>query len=85
MLRVFSGGNTAHLGLLRDNSVLKFPFDRDDHFLRKALDIEHCILLALGDHKRLVKYLGKEEFGLRFRFAVTAMSDLIWLPLNLMV
>jgi len=70
VLRVFSGGNTACLGLLPDNSVLKFPFDRHDRFSKKALDIEHCILLALGDHERLVKYLGREKHGLCFQFAV---------------
>lgn len=75
VIRVFSGGNTARLGFLSDGSVLKFPVDKDDSFARKALDIEHSILLALGEHDRIVRYLGKEEHGLRFRFA--ANSD-VW-------
>ena len=72
-MQVLSGGNTAKLGLLPDGSVLKYPFDRNDLFLRKALDIEHSILLELGPHERIVKYLGKEEHGLRF--ALAANSD----------
>lgn len=69
VLRVFAGGNTAYLGVLPDDSVLKFPFDRDDRFSREALNIEHCILTALGDHERIIKYLGRQEFGLRFQSA----------------
>jgi serine/threonine protein kinase len=70
VVKVFSGGNTARLGFLSDGSVLKFPIDKEDPFTRKALDIEDLILLALGDHERLVQYLGKHEQGLRFKFAV---------------
>ena len=72
VLSVFSGGNTARLGFLSDGSVLKYPFDTDDSFARKALDIEHCILSALGEHQRLVQYLGKEKHGLRFAFAANS-------------
>ncbi|MCJ1259991.1 hypothetical protein MMC24_007831 [Lignoscripta atroalba] len=68
--RVFSGGNTASLGLLYDNTVLKFPLDRDDRFAREALNIEHCILSALGDHDRIVRYLGRLKHGLHFQLAV---------------
>ncbi|KAI9702961.1 MAG: hypothetical protein M1836_008175 [Candelina mexicana] len=70
VLRVCAGGNTSRLGLLGDNTVLKFPLDRDDHFARKTLSIEHRILTALGDHERLVKYLGRVEHGLHFQLAV---------------
>lgn len=66
---IISGGNTAYLGLLPDDSVLKFPVDRHDSFLNNALDIEDCILSTLGDHNRIVKYLGREEHGLRFERA----------------
>ncbi|KAL9123619.1 MAG: hypothetical protein Q9217_006965 [Psora testacea] len=72
VLRVFSGGNTAKLGFLSDGSVLKYPFDTGDPFARKSLDIEHSILLALGEHQRLVKYLGKTKHGLRFAFAANS-------------
>lgn len=67
--RVFAGGNTARLGFLSDGTVLKFPFDRDDQRACKGLEIEHYILSALGDHERLVKYLGKHPYGLKFQFA----------------
>jgi len=69
VLRVFSGGNTARLGLLSNGTVLKFPVDKDDRSARKGLEIEHRILLKLGEHERLVKFLGKHEYGLRFRLA----------------
>ncbi|OAL56831.1 kinase-like protein [Pyrenochaeta sp. DS3sAY3a] len=65
---VLSGGNTARLGLLPDGTILKYVFDRDDKWAVKCLDIEHQILLALGDHERLVRYYGRQEHGLIFRF-----------------
>jgi len=67
---VLSGGNTARLGLLPDGTILKYVFDRDDRWAAKGLDIEHQILTALGTHDRLVKYLGRHEYGLRFQFEV---------------
>lgn len=67
--RLFSAGNTARLGLLPDGTILKYPHDKDDRFARKGLEIEHRILLALGEHKGLVQLVGKHEHGLRFRFA----------------
>jgi len=67
--RVFSGGSTSRLGFLSDGTVLKFPFDREDQRARKCLEIEHHILSALGDHERVVKYLGKHLHGLNFQFA----------------
>ncbi|KAF1956188.1 kinase-like protein [Byssothecium circinans] len=67
---VLSGGNTAHLGLLPDGTILKFVWDRDDPWAMKGLDIEHHILTALGSHKRLVRYFGRHEYGLRLQFEV---------------
>ncbi|PSN73785.1 kinase-like protein [Corynespora cassiicola Philippines] len=69
VLKVVAGGNTASLGLLSDNSLLKFPADRHDRFAEKALSIEHCILSRLGDHDRIVKYLGRGDHGLVFQRA----------------
>jgi serine/threonine protein kinase len=65
---VFSGGNTARLGLLPDGTILEYVYDRDDESAMKGLDIEHQILTVLGSHHRLVKYFGRHENGLRFRF-----------------
>jgi Protein tyrosine and serine/threonine kinase len=67
---VLSGGSTARVGLLPDGSILKHVYDRDDRWALKGLDIEHHILTMLGDHERLVKYLGKHQYGLRFQFEV---------------
>ncbi|KAF2020522.1 kinase-like protein [Aaosphaeria arxii CBS 175.79] len=63
------GGNTAQLALLADNTVLKYAWDRDDGRAKNCLEVEHSILSALGDHERIIKYLGKHEYGLRFKFA----------------
>ncbi|KAF2866548.1 kinase-like domain-containing protein, partial [Massariosphaeria phaeospora] len=67
---VLSGGNTARLALLPDGTILKYVYDRDNHWAMKGLDIEHQILTALGSHQRLVKYFGQNEYGLRFQFEV---------------
>jgi hypothetical protein len=58
---VLSGGNTARLGLLPDGTVLKYLFEKDDRHAKRGLDIEHSILLALGNHERLVKFLGSYD------------------------
>jgi hypothetical protein len=68
VLEVVSGGNTARLGLLSDGTVLKYVYDRDDHWAMKGLEIEHQILTVLGSHQRLVKYVGQHEYGIRFQF-----------------
>lgn len=67
VLEVLSGGNTAAMGLLPDGSVLKYVHDRDDPWAKRALDIEHHILTMLGSHERLVRYLGRQQYGLRFQ------------------
>ncbi|KAF2742734.1 kinase-like protein [Sporormia fimetaria CBS 119925] len=66
---ILSGGNTAHVGLLPDGSVLKFSWDREESHLEKALDIEHQILSSIGPHDRITRYLGKQEHGLCFERA----------------
>lgn len=68
VLEVLSGGNTARLGLLPDGTILKYVYDRDDRWAMKGLEIEDQILTRLGSHQRLVKYFGRHEHGLRFRF-----------------
>ncbi|KAH6719746.1 kinase-like domain-containing protein [Leptodontidium sp. MPI-SDFR-AT-0119] len=68
VFEVLSGGNTARLGLLPDGTILKYVYDRDDHWAMKGLDIEHHILTALGTHPRLINYFGKDDYGLRFQF-----------------
>ncbi|KAF2807517.1 kinase-like protein [Mytilinidion resinicola] len=70
VLEVLSGGNTARLGLLPDGTILKYVYDRDNRWAMKGLEIEHHILIALGNHERIVKYFGQHEYGLRFQFEV---------------
>lgn len=60
----FSGGNTARLGLLPDGTVLKYVRDREDRDALNSLNVEHSILSALGQHDRIVNYLGKHEHGI---------------------
>lgn len=67
---ILSGGNTAYLGLLSDNSVLKFLVDPYDAFSKEALHVEHCILSNIGVNDRITRYLGRQEHGLRFERAV---------------
>jgi serine/threonine protein kinase len=64
MIEFLSGGNTARLGLLADGTVLKFVRDREDRDALHSLHVEHSILSALGQHKRIVRYLGKQEHGI---------------------
>src|SRR4051812_10393076 len=66
----FAGGNTAFLGILPDGTVLKYVHDREDRHALNCLNVEHNILSALGQHDRIVKYLGKHENGLLLERAV---------------
>jgi hypothetical protein len=66
-------GNTAQLALLADGTVLKYAWDMDDRRAKNGFDIKHFILSTLGDHERIVEYVGKHEHGLRFGSA--AKSD----------
>ncbi|QDS71306.1 hypothetical protein FKW77_001664 [Venturia effusa] len=63
------GGNTAKVALLVDKTVLKYVWDKDDARAKKCLDVENDILLMLGNHKRIVKYLGRDDRGLLFELA----------------
>ncbi|KAI1499061.1 kinase-like domain-containing protein [Biscogniauxia marginata] len=60
----FAGGNTARLGLLPDGTLLKYVWDREDRHAHNSLNVENSILSALGQHDRIVKYLGKHEHGI---------------------
>lgn len=65
--RSFLGGNTACIGLLPDGTLLGYVPDREDRRAFDGLDIESQILLALGYHDRIVRYLGKHEHGILLR------------------
>lgn len=66
----FSGGNTARLGLLPDGTLLKYARDREDRHALNSLNVEHHVLSALGQHDRIVQYLGKHEHGILLRRAM---------------
>lgn len=66
---VLAAGNTAQIAKLTNTTVLKFVWQQDDNSAKKSLEIEHSILSALGNHKRITKYLGKHEHGLVFSMA----------------
>lgn len=70
------GGNTAKVALLGDGTVLKYVWDRDDPRAKRCLDIEDTILSMLGSHKRIVKYLGRDERGRGLRFELAANGDI---------
>ncbi|KAF1987441.1 kinase-like protein [Aulographum hederae CBS 113979] len=69
---LFAGGNTASLGLLLDGSVLKFLRNDDDEYLynlaKRGLEVEAAILSTLGNHDRLIKYIGKHSHSLQIEF-----------------
>ncbi|KAF2457147.1 kinase-like domain-containing protein [Lineolata rhizophorae] len=66
----FSGGNTARLGLLPDGTLLKYVRDRENRNALNSLNVEHSIFSALGQHDRIVKYLGKHEHGILLQLAL---------------
>jgi serine/threonine protein kinase len=65
----FSGGNTARLGLLPNGALLKYARDRENRDALNSLEVEQAVLLALGQHARIVKYLGKHEHGILLELA----------------
>lgn len=67
--QVLWGGSMAKVAQLEDGTVLKYIRDLDDDSAKRCLLIEHHILTALGNHERVIEYLGKQEHGLRFRKA----------------
>jgi len=67
---LFSGGNTARLGLLPDGTLLKYARDREDRHILNSLNVEHHVLSALGKHDRIVQYLGRHEHGVLLQRAV---------------
>ena len=69
VLTIIGGGSTSRLGLLADGTVLKFSLARDDKFSTEGLEVEDAVLRSLGNHERLVQYLGKTQDGLRFKRA----------------
>ncbi|KAI9840655.1 MAG: hypothetical protein M1837_001379 [Sclerophora amabilis] len=62
VVKVIGGGNSCRIGLVNDGTVLKYPLCPEDG---KILSVEAQILSALGDHDRIVKYLGRTDEGLR--------------------
>jgi hypothetical protein len=56
--------------LLPDGTIPKYVFNRDDYSVVKCLDIEHQVLLALEDYKKLVMYYSRQERGLVFQLKI---------------
>ncbi|KAB8356527.1 hypothetical protein FH972_024110 [Carpinus fangiana] len=65
---IIGRGNIACIGTVDETTVLKFPQDDDDEFL-EAMHIERQILTHLGDHPRIIRYLGYSSNGTYLRRA----------------
>ncbi|KAF1919807.1 hypothetical protein BDU57DRAFT_513095 [Ampelomyces quisqualis] len=56
-----SPAEIQHAWLLPDGTVLKYAHDREDRNVLHRLNVEHSFLSALEHHKRIDRYLGKQE------------------------
>jgi serine/threonine protein kinase len=67
VIRRIGGGSSCHVGILKDNTVIKYPLVKGENM--SSLTIEYQILTALGKHKRIIRCLGLTEDGLKLEFA----------------
>lgn len=66
VLRIIASGGTNYVGLVDENTVLKYPHFAED---LDALEIEAKLLKASGSHPRIVEFKGKNTNGLLLGFA----------------
>ncbi|MCJ1441314.1 MAG: hypothetical protein MMC23_001800 [Stictis urceolatum] len=64
--RIIATGSMHYVGVLDDNTVLKYPHVRGD---LAALDKEEQLLRALGSHPRIIEYRGRDTAGLKLEYA----------------
>ena len=61
------GGGSCHVGVLEDGMVLKYPLVPGENML--SLNVEYQILMALGNHKRIIQCHELTKDGLKLEFA----------------
>jgi serine/threonine protein kinase len=61
------GGNSCNVGSLAESTVLRYPLIQGE--LMSSLAIEHQILTALGNHKRIIQCFSLTEDGLILKWA----------------
>ena len=63
VIGVIGGGTTSLVGLLDDGNILKYPIVKGE--CANELDVEAAIYERLGNHPRIIGFLGRSEHGLK--------------------
>lgn len=61
-----NAGSTCYIGIIDDKTVLKYHFN-DDY--KGFVEVEAQIFEALGTHPHILKYYGKNDYGLILEYA----------------
>ena len=67
VVKRIGGGNSFHVGILEDGTVLKYPLVEGEEM--RSIVIEKRIYDALGPHERIVRCLGMTKHGLNLELA----------------
>lgn len=63
VVRVIGGGTTSLVGLLEDGTILKYPIVEGE--CGNEFNVEAAIYKELGNHPRIIGFLGRSLHGLR--------------------
>jgi hypothetical protein len=70
------GGSSCLVGLFKDGTVLKYPLVKGEE--AHTLHVERTIFQDLGQHDRIIRYLGNTSDGLRLELAACgSISDFL--------
>ncbi|TKA80804.1 hypothetical protein B0A55_01604 [Friedmanniomyces simplex] len=61
VVEVIGGGTTSLVGLLDDGNILKYPYVKGE--CDREFQVEAAIYEALGQHPRIIEFLGRSEHG----------------------
>ena len=64
--RIIAGGSTSYVGVIDQDTVLKYPHERDG---QHGLMVEVTTLSVLGSHPRIIQLKGWDQEGLRLEYA----------------
>ncbi|KAF2241372.1 hypothetical protein BU26DRAFT_440754 [Trematosphaeria pertusa] len=64
--RIIATGSTSYVGIIDQDTVLKYPHEQHD---QRGLKVEAAILGVLGSHPRIIKLKGWDKEGLRLEYA----------------
>lgn len=57
------------IGRIDDHTVLKYLQDQEDSQARASLEVEAQIYCILGEHDRILKFKGSNNYGILLQFA----------------